>query len=226
MNFKQLPQGAHSSALNFDKAVEVQAGQRLNFGKDNPTVTRVRVELYWQSQYDADASIVIAGANGRMLPGLIPAAMSRAAGNPDKRNNETAGMVWYNNLAVQGVIHSGDAREANDDPSAPEETIIIDLNDQQDGAEELIIIASTFPEDERPNVAIPFGRIRNCKVMIVDDETGDVLYVFELDEDFSTATSVELAKFYRRNGSWNYTSMGDAVGTAVQGLVDIAGKYQ
>lgn len=207
--------GAHAQSLDFSKAQSVQTGQKINFSKENPTCNDVRVELYWMGDMDGDASVLLLDSQRQALKGLTDPT------NP----NSTRGMVWYNNLSVGGISHSGDARTSDNDPSTPEETIRIQLNKIETQAEHVLVVASTFPDDAAPNVAIPFGRFRDCKVMVINNATNEVLYVYELDQDFSTFSSVELASFYKRNGDWMYTNMGEGVGTSPQALSDIAAKY-
>ncbi|MGL4252917.1 MAG: TerD family protein [Fusobacteriaceae bacterium] len=216
MDFSRLQNaGAHASTLNFSKAQAVQTGQRMNFSKENPTCKQVRVELYWTGENDGDASIVLLGADKKALKGLV-----------DPTNaNSTRGMVWYNNLSVKGVAHSGDARTSDNDPSTPEETINVTLDQLEADVDSLVIVASTYPNPAAPTKAVPFGKFRDCKVMVINNETNEVIYVYELDEDFSTHSSVELASFYKRNGEWMFTSMGEGVGTSPEALSDIATKY-
>jgi len=208
--------GEHASSLDFSKAVEIQSGQRIDFSKDNPGVDKLRVELHWDSEHDADASIMILGENQKALVGLKDAN--------DK--NSTKGMVWYNNLTNPGIEPSGDARTSDGDPSSPEEVISVTFSGLYPDANAVVIVASTFPEDDKgEGKAVPFGLIHNCRVDIIDDSSNRVLYSYALDEDYSTHTSVELAKFYQRNGEWKLTSMGEGVGTSKQALSDIAKKY-
>lgn len=220
--------GAHAASLNFSKAQEVTTGQRIDFSKENPNVTKVRIELYWTGNADGDASVLLLDSNKVALPGVTSAERQVPTGPNGQINpNKTRGMVWYNNESVPGVVHSGDVTEADDDPSSPEETIKVDLAGLEADANEVLVVASTFPDKDDPaQKPVPFGRLRNCRVMVVNDLTNEVLYVYELDEDFSQFTSVELASFYKRNGEWRYTSMGEGVGKSAQALSDIASKYK
>lgn len=215
IDFGRIETGAHSSSLDFSKAQSVTSGQRIDFSKENPGVNNIRVELYWNSDNDGDASILLLDNAHKALRGTVP-------GSTDP--NATRGMVWYRNLSVPGVQHSGDVLTAGDDPSAPEETITVKLNQLERDAERVLVVASTFP-NAGTSAAVPFGRLRDCKVMVIDDDTNKVLYVYELDEDYHQFTSVELAEFYKRNGEWRYTSMGNGVGKSAQALSDIATKY-
>lgn len=195
--------GAHASTLNFDKAVEVSSGERINFAKENPGVNKLRMELYWESDHDGDAAAVLLGGDKKAVPG---------------------GIVFYGQLELPGVVHSGDVRGDTDgDPSTPEETIRVDLSGLDDAVESVLLVASTYAQGDK---ATPFGKLRECRVLVINDETNDVLYGYELDEDYSTYTSVELCSFYKRSGEWRMTNMGEGVGTSPKALEDIAAKYE
>ncbi|CAL9963970.1 hypothetical protein VPHD148_0082 [Vibrio phage D148] len=198
--------GGHASTLNFSKAQEVTAGERINFSKANPGVSKLRVELYWESDKDGDVAAVLLGADKNAVPG---------------------GIVFYNQMALPGITHSGDCKgDVDGDPSTPEETMTIDLNGVNADVDSVVIVAGTHPkEGEDQTKPVPFGLLRDCRVLIINDENSEVLYAFELDEDYSTFTSVELASFYRKNGDWRYTNMGEGVGTGVEALTDFATKY-
>lgn len=219
MDFTKLANaGGHASTLDFTKAQEVTAGERIDFTKANPDVKVIRAELYWESDNDGDVSAVVLDANKKALPGAI---------------------CFYGNPAIPGLSHSGDVTGDTDgDPSTPEETIRLVLAELADGADSVLFIASTYPStnpyfdedgnqiiDDSPLVPVPFGKLRDCRVLIINDETSEVLYGYELDEDFSTFTSVELCSFYKKDGGWRMTNMGEGVGKSAKALEDVAAKY-
>lgn len=198
--------GGHAATLDFTKAQEVATGERINFSKDNPGVTKIRAELYWESDNDGDVSALVLDADKKALPGAI---------------------CFFNQTQIPGLSHSGDVRGDTDgDPSTPEETIKLDLSALSEGADSVLFVASTHPAKDDPDQkAVPFGRLRDCRVLIINDDTNEVLYGYELDEDFSTFTSVELCSFYLKSGDWRMTNMGEGVGKSAQALTDIAAKY-
>lgn len=198
--------GAHASTLDFSKAQEVTTGQRINFSKENPGVSKLRVEMYWESDKDGDVAAVLLNDGGKAVPG---------------------GIVFYGQTELPGITHSGDCRGGVDnDPSTPEETMTIDLSAVSSDVDKVLFVAGTHPkEGDDPTKPVPFGTLRDCRVLIINDASGEVLYAFELDEDFSTFTSVELASFYRKNGEWRYTNMAEGVGSKVTAMEDFAAKY-
>ena len=213
-----MAQGAHLSSLNFDKTQEVEVGQFIDFAKENPTCTRVRAELFWSGDQDGDVSVLLLDQSVKALKGTIPGATSP---------NQTRGMVWYNNLAIPGVSHSGDALTSNDDASAPEETIKITLSEVDPEAQAVVLVASTYPDKANPTVAVPFTQLRNARALIINDDTNEVLYSCSLDRNFGTFSSVEVCEFSKNpsTGSWEFVMRGAGVGSQPQGLADIASKY-
>lgn len=196
--------GSHATTLNFTKAVEVTAGERINFAKAHPGVTNLRVELYWESDQDGDVAAITLGADKKATPG---------------------GICFYNQLSLPGITHSGDCLGDTDgDPSTPEETMTIKLDQVDAAVDSVILVAGTHPKGGS-TTPVPFGRLRDCRVLIINDDNSEVLFAFELDEDFSTATSVELASFYRKGGDWRYTNMAEAVGSGAVALEDFVAKY-
>lgn len=215
--------GAHTQSLDFSKAIEVQTGQSLNFSKDNPGVNRLRVELYWDSEHDGDAAVVIADANGKALQGLLnPAQHDQAQKSANKNYQPTRGLIWYNNLSVPGISHSGDALTSNGDESLPEETINIDISRLEQDAEEIVIVASTFSKTSQ---VIPFAELKKCRVLVINADTDEVIYVYHMSRQFRDFSSVELANFFSVDGEIQFTSMGAGVGNSPQALSDIARKY-
>ena len=207
INFDKLSTaGGHAATLNFTKAVEVSTGERINFTKEHPTVTAIRAELYWESDNDGDVSAVLLGANKKAIP---------------------MGIVFYDQKTLPGVTHSGDVKGDTDgDPSTPEETIVVKLNELGAEVDSVLFVASTYPSKDDPEQkAVPFGRLRDCRVLIINDATGEVLYAYEVAEDYSTFTSVELCSFYKKDGEFRMVSMGEGVGKGAKALEDIAAKY-
>lgn len=207
MNFEKMSTaGGHAATLDFTKAVEVASGERIDFTKANPGVTKIRAEIYWESDSDGDISAVLLNASKVATP---------------------RGIVYYDQPELPGVTHSGDCTGDTDgDPSTPEETMKVDLNALTAEVDSVLFIASTYPSKSDPDQkAVPFGLLRDCKVLIVNDETSEVLYGYELDEDYSTFTSVELCSFYRKDGGFRMTNMGTGVGNSAIALNDIAAKY-
>lgn len=224
MDFNNLnaPQGSHASTLDFGKAIDVENGSSLDFSKDNPGVSKIRIELYWESANDGDVAVVVADSAGKALKGLLPLELQDPIQMKSDKYQPTRGLVWYNNLQVPGISHTGDVLESNGDDTMPEEIIKVDLKSLQADAKELNIVASTFVEN---GPTVPFAELRNCKVLVINDLTNEVIYQYRLAREYRDFSSVELARFYEESGEWVFVSLGAGVGNSPQALSDIAKKY-
>jgi stress response protein SCP2 len=63
-------------------------------------------------------------------------------------------------------------------------------------------------------------------VRLYNDETNAALYEFDLSEDASRGTAVEMARIYLKDNEWRFTTLGDIIGTSPNGLEDIINKYK
>ena len=182
--------------------VSLIKGERVSLDKG---LKVVKVGLSWDIRTgltaDLDASILLLGKNDKML-------------------NDSA-IVFYNKLESDdgAISHSGDNREGgseNDDE-------VISVNLDKTVAESLLICITSYASPNQD--AVIFGRVKNAKVRLYDAENNNVLYEFDLTEDMSNSTSMEMAKLYRHNGSWKFSAIGERVGTAKNGLEDVYNKY-
>lgn len=203
-------------SMNLSKVV---AGERINLSKAQAGVNKYAVGLEWNPKAgvtaDCDISIILLDANGKVIPGT-------------NGPNKPKCMCYYGQLELPGVKSYGDNQDGSDDafatPTGNDEQIDIDLSKLSADVAQVVVVASTHSET---GTALPFGRVASPVLTIFANEGArpDPKYFFEMDEDFSTATSVEVAKFYRRGADWSYVSMADVVGTDAMGLQGIVSKY-
>lgn len=183
------------NTLNLSK---VQRGERINLSKTQPSLKNIIMKLCWESEEDVDATVAMLGSNGKII-------------RPD-----ATGMVWYQNLESKGVKHGGDLR------SGGTEEVTINLEEVEQGVESLLFVATTH-EEQAP--ATTFGVVRNAKVFLINADTNEALFQFDLEEDHSTSTAVEMARLYRKDNQWRFTSLEEDIGTHHMGLQAIIDKY-
>lgn len=73
--------------------------------------------------------------------------------------------------------------------------------------------------------ATTFGVVRDAKVHLINADTNEALFEFDLEEDHSTATAVEMARLYKKAGEWCFTSPEEDLGSHHMGLQNIVDKY-
>jgi len=182
-------------------AINLQKGQRVNV-----TLVQVGVGLGWQanattgSEYDLDATAFMIGANQKLPSDEF--------------------FVYYNNLTSpdKSVVSSGDDRKGGG--SNDNETLTVDLSKVDQRVTEIIFCVSIHEATERRQ---NFGQVRNSYVRLYDANTGAEMAKYELDEDFSTETALELGRLYRRDGAWRFEALGRGDRGGLEALV---AKYQ
>ena len=116
--------------------------------------------------------------------------------------------VFYNNkLSPDGAVAAGDDdRTGSSSAGGDDETLTVNL-DKVDPRINEIIFTVTIHEAEarRQN----FGQVHNSYIRIYNEETGEELAKYELEEDFSIETAVEFGRLYRRNGEWKFEAIGN-----------------
>jgi tellurium resistance protein TerD len=180
-------------------AITLTKGQRVDVGLRN-----VAVGLGWNPnlqasshKYDLDASAFMLGENGKLV------------------SNEH--FVYYNNLhSADGSVKSaGDNRTGDGDGDDETINVALDLVDSQ--VKEILFAVTIYEADERRQ---NFGQVRDAFIRIYDNDSGEEICKYELDEDFSTEKAVEFGRLYRREGAWKFEAIGRRCQDGLQELVN------
>ncbi|CAL9981365.1 hypothetical protein VPHD81_0017 [Vibrio phage D81] len=218
LDFKQPKKGN-----NMQLAKTVQAGERINLAKEQAGINKFAVGLEWNEKNgitaDCDVSIVLLDKDGAIVPG-------------SNGSNQPKCLCYYGQQSLPGVNSYGDNKTGNDDevqtPTGNDEQIDVDFMSLDANVAQVLIVATTHSENAgQPGEPLPFGRVA-VPVLTIFNNAGaqpQPLYKFELDEEHSMATAVEIAKFYLKDGQWRYVSMADEVGREAFGLQGIITKY-
>jgi tellurium resistance protein TerD len=182
-------------------SINLTKGGRIDLKKAAPSLTKVRVGLGWKANvtdtgfdFDLDATAF----------GLY----YDAAGNPKLLDAENGAdfMVFYGNKdSKDGAIHhSGDNRSGDGD--GDDETVTVDLSKLDKRLTEISFIVSIYEAPERKQ---NFGQVPSSYVAIYDDATGATIARYDLGDDFSTETSVQMGSIYKRDdGNWGFKAIG------------------
>lgn len=190
--------------INLDK---IEKGQKVNLTKGT-SLTKFYFGLGWKApqtvgghDYDLDVSAILVGADGKIL-------------NGDSKN-----FVFYGLAANTGdpfqhesgcVKHTGDVLDGNKD--GDDEVLIIDTKLIPAGVEEISVVITIHKADERKQ---NFGSISNAKGHIFpanDDDTPvmndpNIKFEFDLEEDFSLFTAIQVGSVYLKDGEWKYDNV-------------------
>jgi len=172
--------------------IELAKKQSINLNKGDKTLSHVRVCLGWQTpetvngfEYDLDVTAFCL-KDGRML--------------------FEKSFVFYNNKVTPcgGLNYGGDDRKGSSDGSDCE-TIDVDLNKLNSSYDEVSFIVSIYDYEARKQ---NFGSCRNAYLRIVDIDSGDVIAMFRLNEDYKDSVSIQVGSLTKQNGEWSFTAVG------------------
>lgn len=180
--------------------INLEKGQRIEIER---SLNRVRVNLGWQAcetpgvDFDLDASAFMLGSNGKLPLDEF--------------------FVFYNNQESP----DGSVKSSGDDLTGDDgEELKVELNRVDSRIQEILFTVTIHKATERRQ---NFGQVRNSYISLSNDETGEEIARYDLDEDFSVENAVEFGRLYRRGGGWKFEAVGRGDRNELAGLVD---KYQ
>lgn len=185
---------------------KMKKGERLDIDKG---LKRVKVFAGWGFREgldaDLDLSAIFLGPDGKMWAENSLVFYGQTGKKPEE--------------APPGdpVYHKGDVRAGGEEP----EWIVADLP-RVDPKTHTILLAITSYSDEEP---IHFGRVRDATVYVVDEKSGKELCRYDLTEDMSGYTAVEVAALRRKGTGWEFVALAECIGKSTNGLADILAKY-
>ncbi|MEO7495975.1 MAG: TerD family protein [Massilia sp.] len=173
----------------------LETGHRINLEKSAPGLKRVRIGLGWKvnaadgQAFDLDASVFLCRKNEADDPVMI----------------SNAHFVYYNQPKSPdgAVVHSGDNRTGDKD--GDDEVITVDLSRVQADVVELPIVVTIHDAEARRQ---NFGRVSGAYVKLYNDESGEEIAKYDLNEDYSDKTALQFGSLYRKDGDWRFQAVG------------------
>ncbi|GIM58319.1 TerD family protein [Capnocytophaga canimorsus] len=169
-------------------AINLRKGQRIDIGLNNLTIG-----LGWDpnegtgADFDLDASAFMINAN-RLIP------------------KEQFFIFYGNTDSPDGALHhTGDDPSGGNSDGDDDESIEINLSKVNESIEEILFVVTIHQAENRKQ---NFGQVRNSYIRIVNNDNGEEIAKYELEEDFSIETAVEFGRLYRRNGQWKFEASG------------------
>ena len=200
-------------------SINLKKGEKINLTKDNSGLKSVMVGLGWDEAtrgggffglkqakpIDCDASVILCGADGKVLD----------------RNDIKKSCVYFGNLRHESgaIVHQGDnltgAGEGDD------EQIMVDLSKVPANIEKMIFVVNIYDAQVRNQ---HFGMIQNAFIRLVDRAKGTEICRFNLTEDYSGMTGLVVGEIYRRGGEWKFNAIGQPVRDASR-LMSLVNLY-
>lgn len=202
-------------------AIDLSKGQKIDLTKGTNN-SRFYVGLGWDApqtvgghDYDCDVTAILLGADGKIL-------------NGDSKNFVFYGLAPAPGAPFQhhtgAVHHTGDNLTGAGD--GDDEILIIDTSilDTIQGCEEVSIIITIHMAAQRGQ---NFGSIRNAKVNLSPanpDNTPNKsdqsqCYKFDLNEDYSIFTALQVGSVYKKDGEWKFDAIGQGFKADLAGVL-------
>ncbi|QZT38863.1 TerD family protein [Halosquirtibacter xylanolyticus] len=164
-----------------EKEVEVREGGFLGFG-GTPVMKKKVIEV------DLDASCLMLNSNKEILD-----------------------VVYYGQLksTVGGVTHSGDdlTGDLDGDDGLDNEIITVDFKKVPAHVDQIIFFLNSYKKQDFAD--IPFATIRLYEGTPDRVNTIHAIYDVANGKEFAGKISMVMGKFYRRNGEWKFSAIGD-----------------
>lgn len=183
-------------------SISLQKGQKIDLTKGNPGLTKVIVGLGWDtnkysggSAFDLDASAFLLDKNGK------------ASGIQD--------FIFYNNLVGGNgsVKHTGD--NLTGDGDGDDEQIIVDLANVPANIDKIAITVTIHEAVQRGQ---NFGQVSNAFERIVNEQNGQEVLRYDLGEDYSVETALNVCELYRHGGEWKFNAVGSGFSGGLSAL--------
>ena len=184
--------------------INLQKGQKIDLTKGASGLSKVMVGLGWDEvqqkrgffspkaeDIDCDASVILCGVNGKVLPGDI---------------NQS--VVFFGNLkhSSGAIVHQGDNLTGAGD--GDDEQIMVDLGRVPGDVDKLVFVVNIYDARKRKQ---HFGLIQNAFIRLVDMGTNTEICRFNLSENYNNMTGLVVGEIYRKNGEWKFNAIGQAV---------------
>jgi tellurium resistance protein TerD len=183
--------------------INLSKGERVSLSKEAPGLKKAGVGLGWDTNasdtgaaFDLDVSVFMIGSNGKV---------------PNEQY-----FIFYNNLkSPDGSVESlGDDRTG--EGGGDDETVFVELNTVDPNIQEIVFVVTIYEaENRRQN----FGQVRNSYIRIYNNETDVEITRYDLEEDFSRETAIEIGRLYRKDGEWRFQAVGQGYNSGLETFV-------
>lgn len=191
---------------------KLDGGDRFSLAK-SLGLDNIRVELTWQDG-DLDTQAWLLNQDGLIVndEGFVfynsenrTEAFDRA-----KHGNKKNYLLSTRPMSADGAVLG-----AKDEQQGGIETINICLSKIAPDVQEVLISATVYE-------GTSFGSVKDAKITIIDEESGDALCFFELTKDYKTEDAVVAGRFLiDDDGEWEFEAMGNGYNGGLQTLVDM-----
>jgi tellurium resistance protein TerD len=172
----------------------MEKGERYSLEKDG-MVSQFKVGLGWKEptngsvEFDCDVSVFGLDANEKVV-----------------EDNGDHYFIYFKHPEHTGdhsIVHSGDNRTGAGD--GDDEVIIISPEKLSPKIQSISFVITIHEALERRQ---NFGQVKDAYVRIYNETTKEVIAQYDLQEDFSTSTAVQVGSLYKKDNTWRFMAVG------------------
>lgn len=195
---------------------DLSKGQRFSFAKDQG-LNNLTVTLGWGEGADLDASTFLVGEDGIIEDDANFVYYNSAKRSEDfdraKFGNKNAWRAQTRPMSADGsVLGAIDERDGGGNA----EKVSVDLSKVAPAVSEIVFCASVFDEGKT------FGDVANPYISITNDDNGEELCRYTLDEQFSGETALVAGSLsVNAEGDWEFKAEGRGLLGGLQALVEL-----
>ena len=190
-------------------------GERFSFAKDEG-LNNLTVTLGWEGENDLDASTFLVGEDGVIEDDANFVYYNSVKRSEDfdraKFGNKNAWKAQTRPMSADGSVLG--AIDERDGGSA--ERVSVNLSKVAPEVCEIVFCASVFDE------GISFGEVESPYISIVNDDNGEELCRYTLNEQFSGETALVAGSLsVNEDGDWEFKAEGRGILGGLQALVEL-----
>lgn len=193
---------------------KLEKGSSFSIAK---AITKFRIGLGWDESATSKPIDIDAHAFGCVLVG----------GSPKFYNDASHAVTYANDALVKNsngsfqssdgsIVHSGDNRTGNG--AGDDESILIDSSLLPAEITEISIFLTIHEAKSRGQT---FGQISNSFVRLLNEDSGEELARYDLQNEFATAITIQVGSLIKGTNGWEFKAVG--AGTDANGLQEVLG---
>ena len=134
------------------------------------------------------------------------------------KNGKASGIqdfIFYNNVVGGNgsVKHTGD--NLTGDGDGDDEQINVDLANVPANIDKIAITVTIHEAVQRGQ---NFGQVSNAFVRIISEQSGQEVLRYDLGEDYSVETALNVCELYRHGGEWKFNAVGSGFSGGLSAL--------
>ena len=196
-----------------NEVINLRKGETINLRKQQAAVSRFLIGMSWetskytgQEDFDLDLSAPQLDSNGHVLR---PDAVRYICGYLSAQTPDGS------------LTYSGDERSGKTDNCEDkyEETLTFEPAKAEDRCHKIPVVVTIDEWQDRKQT---FGMVTNAFVEICNADTGEILYHYDLSEDFSVQTGVNVLEFSRSRSNpndWLVKPVGEGFDKGLDGFL-------